>query len=341
MPVTRDELLQLPHVNPNALGDRVVNLMDIWDGESWHSLFPTGGKLMKMKIANVAEGNYLAKSAEHESDLFLPFVDLMWQRASYPEIVPLIMALEDDFRNMGTSLAKLKHFFVTRQMLSDGAARTFASTELEYLVVLARTVFDLLQEMISKLWDKRAQSTNHEAERLRKGRKLPETFSKLCLKDKAVIRTTEELEQDFGLPRPMAEKYAAAAPFFVELRALRDGIIHRGDSMDRLYDTERGFCIHKDSKRFELLIPMPDHFYNENLVSLLPWLSALIMQTMGTCTSLMAVFASVITLPEEMCPGYRIFVRGPNNDALLEVVQIANGRSPWWDIPAETAKPLC
>jgi len=38
----------------------------------------------------------------------------MWQHASFPEVVGLISAICDDFHNMGTSIAKLKHFWKFR-----------------------------------------------------------------------------------------------------------------------------------------------------------------------------------------------------------------------------------
>jgi plasmid maintenance system killer protein len=37
MPVSKEELRQIPHLNVEALGDRTVNLMSLWDGEQWHS----------------------------------------------------------------------------------------------------------------------------------------------------------------------------------------------------------------------------------------------------------------------------------------------------------------
>jgi hypothetical protein len=157
MAVPKEELQQVPHLNLGPLGDRVVNLMSLWDGEHWHSWVPIGDKVMKLQVVDVAEGLYLARPAARHSDLFIPFVDLMWQRASWPEIVPLLTAICDDFRNMGTSIAKLRHIFNTCQMLPAGAAREFASTELEYLVILSRAQFDLLQEMMAKIWHQRVR----------------------------------------------------------------------------------------------------------------------------------------------------------------------------------------
>lgn len=33
---------------------------------------------------------------------------------------------------------------------------------------------------------------------------------------------------------------------------------------------------------------------------------------------------------DELAPGYRVFVRGPHNDALVWVLSVSKGGSPWW-----------
>jgi hypothetical protein len=116
--------------------------MPFWDGESWHLWVDTPEGLVEGKVLDTVEGDYVAKTPARQSDLFIPFIHLMWQRASWREICPLISAISDDFHNMGTAIAKLRHFFDCRERLPRGAAPRFASTELEYLVILTRTVFD-------------------------------------------------------------------------------------------------------------------------------------------------------------------------------------------------------
>jgi hypothetical protein len=154
----------------------------------------------------------------------------------------------------------------------------------------------------------------------------------MCLRDNSP-RSVEEMEQKFGLPRTMAERYVQAIPFFVELRELRTGIVHGGTELDHIFDTERGFCIRKDSRLLRAIPCKFSHEYNENLVSVLPLLSAVIVQTISTCTSLVEAFASLIPLPEEIAPSYHVFVRGPNTSTLLEILEIHNGGSPWWGPP--------
>lgn len=155
MQLTLEELRTVSYLTVEHLQGRTVNLMSLWDGENWQTWFPTSRGLVQGKVIDTVEGDYVAATPAKPTDLFIPFIDLMWQHASWPEICPLISAISDDFHNMGTSIAKLRHFFDCQSRLQRGEARRFDSTELEYIVILSRTVFDLLQEIISKIWNKR------------------------------------------------------------------------------------------------------------------------------------------------------------------------------------------
>jgi hypothetical protein len=332
-PVLVSEIQKVFYINAAAIGGRTTVLLPLWDGEQWHSWIPIGeGKLIKMQMHGVAQGDYFAKTPESEGDLFIPFVDLMWQRASWPNVVSLIRAIEESFLKMATSVAKLKHAFYTRGSLPQGALRNFANTEVEYLIVSCRTVFDLLQELIMKLW-KGVTLADAEAELKRKGQSLPETFSKMCLQDKARPYTAEEIQTKFGLPLIMAQQYVQAEPFFSTLRDIRNGIVHSGSGIEMIFETERGFCIPKDSRLIQDIPYSQSAAYNENLVSLMPWLAELVTKTITTCTEIVAAFASIIQMAEELAPGYRVFVRNPSSSALVELLAIKEGGSPWWDDP--------
>jgi len=328
---TIEDLRTVIYLDTRQLGDRTVNLMPLWDGTRWHVWFRTPNGFLEGNVVDVIESDYVGVAAAKPSDLFIPFVHLMWQHASFPETSPLISAICDDFHNMGTSVAKLRHFFGCRHSLPRGGASRFASTELEYLAVLTRTVFDLLQEMISVMWRDKVLLHDKTADDYRRGHALPETFSKVVLQDKGSLKSADVIEAQYRLPRPLAEQYANRAPFFLELRDLRNRVVHGGTGFKAIYDTERGFCVNPKSPPFASFNGwIPDHNYNDTLASILPWIADLILQTMNACTSLMSTFASVIQLPPEIAPGYRVFVRGPHTEALAELLQIHSGASPWW-----------
>jgi hypothetical protein len=115
-------------------------------------------------------------------------------------------------------------------------------------------------------------------------------------------------------------------------RSLRFGALEVPTSTPvTIFDTERGFCIDPKLPPFSSFEGWcPEHYNNENLTSVLPWIANMILQAINACNSLMTTFASIIQLPPEIAPGYHVFVRGPHNEALAEVLEIHSGATPWW-----------
>jgi len=306
--------------------------MSLWDGERWHLWMPGPQGFFEVKPIDTVEVAYVAQTPAEKSDLYIPFVEFMWQRASFPEICPLIRAICEDFHNMGTSVAKLRHFFQARKALGAVHIARFATTELEYLVILSRTIFDLLQEAVASIWQRRISLSDPELEKRRKGHKLPDTFSKMVLRDKQSLRTLEEIERKFTVPSQLASEYAKYAPFFASLRTTRDDIVHGGSGIGIVFTTERGFCVHRGEKPFSSFLGWEStHHYGNDLVSVLPWVANIIVQTINACNALMLAFASVILFPPEIAPGLRVFVRGPSTRALADILRVHEGGSPWWD----------
>lgn len=331
--IALEELKKLPYLDVSALDGRTVNLMPLWDGTHWHMWFDTEMGLIAGKIVDTTEVDYVSKSAARSTDLFIPFVHIAWQQCSWREVCPLIIAINQDFHNMGTSVAKLKHFQLFKRSIGDRGAHKFALTELEYLVTLCRTTFDLLQEMIAWIWKNKVQLLDRSAEAFRLAHPLPKTFSKMVLREKERVKSATEIEAQFGLPLLLAEQYAHAAPFFSDLRRIRDSVVHGGSAFGLIFDTERGFCIDPKTRPFNTFQDWrPDHYYNENIASVLPWIADTILKTINACSSLMIAFGSVVQLPPQIAPGYAVFVRGYHNEAFAELLSIHSGGSAWWDI---------
>jgi hypothetical protein len=324
--IALEQLKKLPYLDVSAVGGRTVKLMPLWDGTDWHMWFDTPAGLIKGQIVDTTESDYLAVSAASPSDIFIPFIHIMWQQASWSEICPFILAISEDFHNMGTSVAKLKHFHAFRKQSGNSGAHKFALTELEYLVTLCRATFDLMQEMIGSLWKTRVRLFDEQAEALRRAHSLPKTFSKVVLHEKERLRNAVEIEAKFGLPKPMAEQYECIGPFFSELRRIRDRIVHGGTGFGMIFETELGFCVDPKAQPFNTFENWrPEHYYNENIASVLPWVADTILKTIDACNSLINVFASVVQLPPPIAPGYAVFVRGYHNEALVEVLAIHSG----------------
>ncbi len=311
--------------------------MPFWDGEKWHQWFSTGdGGLIKGAIVDVVQSDYVGKKAASESDLLIPFVEFMWQRASWPKVTPLIAAICDDFHHLATSTAKIRHFFDAKDSISPDYVSSFVETELEYILILSRSIFDLLQEAISTILYEYTRFTDPSTDILRKKHRLPDSFSKMILHGKnsskppGTIKTIDEIRGKYAVTPLLATEYLKQAPFFVSLTTARNKIIHDGNSLPKVYVTEKGFCICPREQPFvEFNIWNDTHRYNENLVSLLPWVAHVLFQTIGACNDMMEAFAREIKFPDEIAPGYRIFIRDYTNEALLQLHEIHQGKSAW------------
>ena len=326
--VKQTELAKIPYLDTQAVDQRVLLLMPFWDGGGWHGWFGTAdGDLIAMKPIDTVRANYVAKSAAKDTDLYFPFLDFMWQRANFPETSRMILAISDDFHMLGTSAAKLRHFFETRDQIDKTLLPAFVQTELEYMLTVSRSVFDLLQEAVAGFWNTRVLLLDEAAQKAR--RPLPPTFSKVVLENNR-LRTADQIAQRFGLPEPVAAQYAKDAVTFGHFKTWRDRIVHGGSSVDMIFVTERGFCVSPTHPAFGDFVWTDAHRYNEAMIALPPWVAIGVSRTIGICTELISVLSSVIQFPNEVAPGYRIFVRDPAGIELAKLVQVAEGDTVWW-----------
>lgn len=82
-----ESLADLPHIDIEKLGGRTVFLVPVWDGETWKSWLPVeNDKLIKISIVDVERSHYLAKAAAHQDDIYIPFLEFLWQYMSWPAV---------------------------------------------------------------------------------------------------------------------------------------------------------------------------------------------------------------------------------------------------------------
>ena len=197
----------------------------------------------------------------------------------------------------------------------------FALTDLEYLLVACRSLYDLLQEVAKQLWE-RVKLAGGD-----KKQPLPTRFSKVVLKSNKSL-AAKEIEKRFGLPRPVAGFYAEAAPFFEKLRTARDRILH-GASQDPVIlrlDDGPGFLT--SVPPFNDLVPWQSNHLRENGVSSLRYLVAYVVhETIVTCEKFAAVLLSNLTVPEDIAPDCDVFLRSAHTEALSRVPEVL--KAPW------------
>ncbi len=221
--VSAAELAKIAYLDPRAVDGRALLMMPFWDGVTWHLWTEAPpGSILELQIVNAVHSNYVAKQAAQETDIWIEFVDHMWQRANWPEVSRIILGIQDDFHLLATSVAKLRHFFETRDKIDQTLISSFVKTELEYLITVVRSVFDLLQEALAAIWNNRINLLDPAQEAIRKRHRLPNTFTKMAIQGRDTARPIEELTAQYAIPSVLAEQYYRFAPFYVSERARQD-----------------------------------------------------------------------------------------------------------------------
>lgn len=315
------DFAEIPFLAKEDLSGRLLCTPTFYDG-SWHTwltLEENGRKLIEVK-AWPAEAFYFAATAERPSDVCSAFLTFIAQHANQKSFYPPFSALQDDLFNLSASLAKLSIIFTGGDQAGSGATR-MAATEVEYILLVCRSIFDLLQELMAKIW-----ATITLADLTVKPRQLKKTFSGMTLSDNK-LRTSAQISDQYSLPPIIADCYARHAPMFLKIRQFRDNLVHRGYQIQTIFRGDGGFVIRKRLGPFVDLDIWRDEEIQENhLVPLLPALGMIIHGTLAACEDFAHTLAGCIQFPPAMVPGMALFMRGYFNDALVSAIADANAR---------------
>ena len=313
----------LPHVDVDNLGGRTLLLHCVLgdDGE-WLMWVPDGKDGLHKIIATPVEGCYFAKKPAHDGDIRLFFVEFLDQRANYPETHSLARAAYSDVQNLATSLAKLELIFAVRDDWA-GTGR-MAATELEYIFLNCRSLFDVFQEVIVRLWN-RIQLLDESL----KKRNLPSSYRRMVLHGDNRM-TVDEIVAKHQIPQQIATAYHTTSHFFEWLRQYRDYIAHSGKDFDCVFSVENGFAVSVDAAPFSSMDIWCDaNTLPNNLGSLKSAACHVILTTLHSLESIIIAFQSVIQFPPPVVPDYAIYIRGPNTKHLA-AMRTGIQECPWY-----------
>jgi len=312
-------LSEIPYLDLFNLQGRFISSLIFYDEGKWRTWMCAGDRVMEMK-AWPAETFYFSADPESPNDLWFHFLDFIAQRASYPCIRKPISGLRDDVFNLSASVAKISHLHATKDAIGTGVCRMVV-TEIEYMFSVCRSIFDLLQEIISELWE-----SVQLLDQTIKKRAMQKTFSKVVL-FKGRLTTQSELMERFGLPFNLADFYTRNAGFFITLRELRNNIIHNGSQVQTIFPDAGGFLIQKSLRPFSTMDVWRDDERKENgLVPLLPALGMVIHKTLSACEDFSTTIERLIQFPPPIVPSMRFFMRGYFNDAFSDILRDSNNR---------------
>jgi hypothetical protein len=318
-----DLLASIPFLDGSSLGERFLSSLCFFDGE-WHVWFVIGEadqqKLIKMQ-AWPAESCYFGVKPERSSDLHLAFIDFTGRIACFPELSRAITGLRDDILNLATSLAKVRHLHKARDQIPNGLSRMIV-TEVEYIILVCRSIFDLLQEIIHGLWQ-RTKLLDASAQK----RTLKASFARTMMSGDQVL-SAEQMTRRFGLPLEIARCYERATDIFLALRTFRDNLIHNGSAVQTIFNAESGFLIAERFTPFPDLLQWRDEEREPNdLVPLYPALETLIYRTLLVCDDFTEAFQRVISFPAPIAPQMRLFLRGDFTALLVDALASGSRRA--------------
>jgi hypothetical protein len=316
------DVSQIPYLSKADLAGRFLCTLSFYDAGAWHTWVPTEGPRQKVIEIQAwpAEAFYFGKTPESPNDIFSGFLTFIAQRANLKGFHPPFSAIQDDIFNLSASLAKLNLIFAAADTVTSGATR-LAATEVEYILLVCRSVFDLLQEMLAKLWGAIAPT-----DPAKKKRALKKTFSDMTLSDNK-LRSVTQIAEQYALPVIIAECYARHAPMFLKIRQFRDSLVHRGHQVQTIFRGEKGFVIQKRLGPFlNLDIWHDDEVQENDLVPLLPALAMVVHGTLAACEDFANTLMSCIRFADPIVPGMNLYMRGYFNEALLAALADADGR---------------
>lgn len=318
-----EDLRIVPQLNlENLNGRSIPNLAFYEDGE-WILWIPTPSGLKKLKGEPV-ESTYFSKTPVLPTDVSFQFLNIIMKRAFWPSVTSYIHGIQNDILNLASSLAKLDLIFHIPVERDSDKAR-FVSTEIEYIFYVCRSLFDLLQKVISKLWMNVTLFDNSVQKK-----ELPSSFRKVILSG-GEIRAKSEIRSCYRLPETFVDFYLRRARFFKMLKDYRDKIVHEGEDYRFIFVTERGFAVPDNIEPFASFgIWNEEHKMQNGLSSLRAALAYVIIETFEACEDFADTLVRSIQLPPDIVPGYDLYLRGQHNHELTKLHNILEN-SLWWD----------
>lgn len=287
------------------------------DEQDWHLFIPSpDGELTILRDAKAQKAIYFGVEAESKKDIQIPFLTFYHQHASFPNILEYFDSIHEDIHHLSACLSKIGLY----QHLSKESALDithYVMTELEYIFSVCRSLFDTLHMVARESWS--------NVQLLEGGKnELPSKLSKMALHGYDPV-SASSLVDKYGIKIPLAEYYEELADFLSDLKYYRDSIHHYGGSFDIIFRTDEGIAVSTEREPYSKFDAWNESLINENgLASIWPFISYIVGVTIEFLNRLPgAVFDDVI-LPDEIAPGYGVFLRGPHVHHLAKLESLCD-----------------
>jgi hypothetical protein len=323
---SKEQLEKLPYINFLPRDGRVVPLQAFFDSaaKDWHLYVPHSDKeLIRLADGEIISGSYLGQApADASSDIDFPLGTLVIQHLSFPAALAALGNLENDVHRCAAILQKY-HLFWAQRHDKHRSAPLLVESELEYLLFLLRSMYDLLQDLV-RVVCRRLVYLDDRSRRAMVD--LPGSFAGIALKGNEILEIGE-LVRRFRMPESLAHWYHAEAPFFRELRRLRDGIAHHGGRSPTIFETEWGFAIMPSEPPWDRFKEWPEEKRWQGLGSLRGVFAGFTDHALGATTRFATTITTFLQVPPALGENLRLFVRGPFGHHLVRLEAMRN--QPW------------
>jgi hypothetical protein len=317
----KPEILEnIPYLDIKNLKGRFAYLGPFLnDNSEWDFWFPSpdGKSMIKLKIHGLVQSTYFAKTAANENDVYFHFYDLFSQHLNFEEVKVPLGGLLNDIFNLGATLQKIELFAGLDSRFSKNEIARFVSTELEYYFLLLRSIFDIFQEIITKSFHNIKSTKTYQ-----KFKPMPETFSKMVIKNNRVI-SKAEFSTKYDLPEVIRDLYLKYSIIFKEIRDFRDLIAHRGVSPDHIYLNEKGFLVRADCSPYKnLSIWSKNEITDTGLAPLNNALAFFTNHTLLLFEDFAEILKKHIKLLPPTVPGYKVFIYSDSNQGIQNILKL-------------------
>lgn len=300
----------LPHLRQDAPFVQYPLIDENQKIKMWHK---DNENYILLKIVGIHNSYYFSKNIQSTDDSYIKFIDFVYQKIQIFDN-KTILKIQTDIQNLLISLSKIEYFFKCEEISNN--SMYYVQTEVEYILITCRSLFDLLQEIIRKFLSK-IQFINYGNNTNLKVKELSSSFGDMCLLKDEII-SADKLYEKYKLPTYIINFYLENAKFFKSLRKMRDDIVHRGFDTPLIFKLEKGFAIDSKNKSSfteiinDFKIWDENSFAPNNLAPLLPAIAYVIYNSINATSKFINILENpkyFKGLPYDIAPGYKLYLR--------------------------------
>lgn len=320
-----ENIKNLPYINVSATSvKRHVFILPFYKQNEWKMWITDynnqniENNLICMDNANLIHGEYIAEHPADDKDCYVDFVDNLYRYFVVHNTEHSIKMLVEYCKNIGACLGKIHCIYKSNDSEFVIDSGSYVWTEIESLMVFARSIFDYLQDILSTILVSVQWNDGH------KSKELPNKFSKMVCHGEKLL-TAEELEEKYKLYRPIADCYIKHSKFFTYLRDFRNKIVHNFCEPQIVFYTDRGFCVAPTKEPFNHFNWQKNMYYNSNIVSIIPWITWIIENVYTACSDFVNIIIKFIKMESIYKNEYHVFTRSFIATAFADILQVADG----------------